>query len=200
MAKAQVEAVVVSVSAGRLASELLAATIDLGGRAVTDADIGRVLASGSQRSVREGRVLLHSLPIGYSLDETRGVRDPRGMLTRQFGVDMHVVSTDAAATRNLMLAVERCHVDVEALVASPYVAALSALADDEADLGAAVVDMGAGTTTMAVFAAGRFIHADGFALGGDHVTRDLARGLHTGMEDAERIQDALWQCSAGGHG
>ena len=66
---------------------------------------------------------------------------------------MHVATTDVAAARNLMLAVERCHLAVEAMVASPYVAGLSVLADDEADLGAAVVDMGAGTTTMAVFPA-----------------------------------------------
>ncbi len=73
------------------------------------------------------------------------------MLGSRFGVDMHVATTDVAAARNLMLAVERCHLDVEAMVASPYVAGLAVLADDEADLGSAVVDMGAGTTTMAAF-------------------------------------------------
>ena len=77
-----------------------------------------------------------------------------------------------------MLTVERSHLSVEAMVASPYVAGLAVLADDEADLGAATIDMGAGTTTMAVFSGGRFVHADGFALGGGHVTMDLARGLN----------------------
>ena len=57
--------------------------------------------------------MLHSLPIGYALDDVRGIRDPRGMLAREFGVDMHVVTADVAAARNLMLAVERCHLDVE---------------------------------------------------------------------------------------
>jgi len=73
-------------------------------------------------------------------------------------------------------------------VASPYVAGLSALADDEADLGAAVIDMGAGTTTMAVFLGGRFVYCEGFALGGLNVTMDIARGLNTGIADAERIK------------
>ena len=72
---------------------------------------------------------------------------------------------------------------------------LSVLADDEADLGAAVIDMGAGTTTMAVFSGGRFVHADGFALGGHHVTMDLARGLNARIADAERIKTILWQCA-----
>ena len=98
----------------------------------------------------------------------------------------------------LMLAVERCHLSVEALVASPYVAGLSVLADDEADLGAAVVDMGAGTTTMAVFSGGRFIHADGFALGGHHVTMDLARGINARIADAERIKTFYGSVLAGG--
>jgi cell division protein FtsA len=184
----QLESVVVSLSAGRPSSEHIAATVDVPTAAVTNADIARVLGAGSQYSVREGRAVLHSLPTDFVLDGARGIRDPRGMLGRKFGVDMHVVTADVAAARNVMLAVERCHLAVEAMVASPYVAGLSALADDEADLGAALVDMGAGTTSIAVFSGGRFIHADGFALGGRHVTMDLARGINARISDAERIK------------
>jgi len=108
------------------------------------------------------------------------------------------VAADIAAARNLMLAIERCHLSVEGMVASPYVAGLSVLADDEADLGAALIDMGAGTTTMAVFSGGRFIHADGFAVGGHHVTMDLARGLSTTLYDAERIKTLYGSVLAGG--
>ncbi len=142
--------------------------------------------------------MLHSLPIGYGVDDASGISDPRGMLARKFGIDMHVVTTDVSVARNLMLAVERCHLNVEAMVASPYVAGLSVLADDEGDLGAAVVDMGAGTTTIAVFSGGRFIHADGFALGGRHVTMDLARGLNARISDAERIKTLYGSVLAGG--
>ena len=145
-AKMQLESVVVSVSAGKPGSELISASVDVAGAAVSDGDIARVLAAGSRHSVRDGRAVLHSLPIGYALDEATGIRDPRGMLGRRFGIDMHVVTADVAVARNLMLAVERCHLDVEAMVAGPYAAGLSALADDEADLGAALIDMGAGTT------------------------------------------------------
>jgi cell division protein FtsA len=74
------------------------------------------------------------------------------------------------------------------MAASAYAAGLSVLADDEADLGSAVVDFGAGTTTIAVFAGGRLVHVDGFALGGQNVTLDLARGLDVGVADAERIK------------
>jgi cell division protein FtsA len=197
MAGLHVESVVLSVSAGRMASERFAATVPVHGSMASDRDIERVLAAGSQHSLRNGRVVLHSLPIVYALDESRGIRDPRGMLGRRLGVDMHVVTVEAAAVRNLMLAVERCHLAVEAMVAAPYMAGLAGLADDEADLGAAVVDLGAGTTTIAVFAGGRFVHADGFALGGANVTMDLARGLPAAIADAERIKTLHGHAIAG---
>ena len=198
-ASVQLESAAVSVSAGRLGSDNFTAFVDVAGPKVSESDVARLLAAGSRHSAREGRVVLHSLPIGFALDGVHGVREPRGMLARRFGVDMHVTTTDVATPRNLMLAVEQCHLAVEALVASPYVAGLSVLADDEADLGAAVVDMGAGTTTMAVFSGGRFIHADGFALGGNHVTMDLARGINIGMTDAERIKTFYGSVLTGGN-
>ena len=147
-----------------------------------------MLSAGNRHSMREGRAVLHSLPIGYSIDGGNGIRDPRGMLGSRFGVDMHVATTDVAAARNLMLVVERCHLSIEAMVASPYVSGLSVLADDEADLGAAVIDMGAGTTTAAVFVGGRFMHSEGFGLGGHNVTLDIARGLNASVADAEQIK------------
>ena len=184
----QLESIVLSVSSGRPSSEWYAVNVNVAGSAVADHDIARAFAAGCQRSARSGRVVLHSLPINYALDGARGVGEPRGMLARDFGVDMHVATTDVVTARNLMLVVERCHLSVEAMVAAPYAAGLSAIADEEADVGATLVDIGAGTTTMALFSGGRFIHADGFALGGNHVTMDLARGLNARISDAERIK------------
>ena len=198
MARVQVESVIISVSAGRIASELFAASVDVAGPAVSEGDIARVLAAGSRHSVRDSRALLHSIPISYSLDGVSGVRDPRDMLARHFGVDMHVMTADIAAARNLMLAIERCHLDVEAMVASPYVSGLAVLADDEADLGSAVIDLGAGTTTLAVFSGGHCVHTSGFAVGGAHVTMDIARGLNTCVADAERIKTFYGSVLTGG--
>jgi cell division protein FtsA len=97
-----------------------------------------------------------------------------------------------------MLLVERCHLEVETMVAASYAAGLSSVADDEADLGAAVIEFGAGTTTLSVFSGGRFAHADSFVLGGNHVTMDLARGLNTRISDAERIKTFHGSVLAGG--
>ncbi len=198
MAGVQLESVVVSLSGGRLGSERFIADIDLSNGVVTDGEIARVLAAASRHSVRDGRAVLHSLPIGFALDAAAGIREPRGMLGARFGVDMHMVTAEVATVRNLMLTIERSHLSVEAMAASPYVAALASLADDEADLGAAAIDLGAGTTTLAVFSGGRFVHADGFGLGGAHVTMDIARGLNTRIADAERIKAIYGSVLSGG--
>ncbi len=197
-AKMQLESVMVSISAGKPASELMSASVTVNGSTVAERDIARVMAAGSRHSARPGRAVLHSLPIGYTLDGVAGIRDPRGMLGRNFGVDMHVMTTDMSVIRNLMYAIESCHIGVASMVASPYAAALSALADDEGHLGAALIDMGAGTTTIAVFSGGRFVHGDGFALGGHHVTMDIARGLNTRIADAERIKTLYGSVLTGG--
>ena len=197
-ARVQLQSVVVSLSGGRLGSQRFIADIALAGGAVTDSEITRVLAAASRHSVRDGRAVLHSLPIGYQLDAASGIREPRGMLGSRFGVDMHMVTAEVATVRNLMLTVERSHLHVEAMVSSPYASGLAVLADDEADLGAATIDLGAGTTTFAVFSGGRFLHADGFALGARHVTMDLARGLNTRIADAERIKAIYGSVMSGG--
>src|SRR3984893_12861298 len=198
MAKVQVESVLLSVSGGRLQGQLIEAAADIRGGAVTTADISRVTATGMRYATGVGRTVLHALPVNYSLDGVKGIRDPKGMVARQFGVDMNVVTADATVARNLMLVVERCHLNVEAMAASPYVAGVSVLTDDEADLGAAVVEMGAGTTTIATYSGGRFIHAAGFAVGGHHITMDLARGLSACIADAERIKTLYGTVLTGG--
>jgi cell division protein FtsA len=198
MAKVRVESVLLSVSAGRLQGHLIEAAADVKGGAVTSADVARVISAGMHHATGQGRTVLHALPVGYSIDGAKGIRDPKGMVARQFGVDMNVVTVDATVAKNLMLVVERCHLNVEAMAASPYVAGLSVLTDDEADLGAAVVEMGAGTTTIATYSGGRFTHASGFALGGQHITMDLARGLSACIADAERIKTLYGTVLTGG--
>lgn len=196
MAGVEVESVIVNATGGRLASRLYEAKVAIAGRAVTQADVHRVLeactASGSQQS----RAVLHSLPNGFSLGETRHIQDPRGMVGDELSAEMNLLSCDAAAARNLLLSVERCHLSVDAMVATPYASALSALADDEAELGTALIDMGAGTTSVSVFSGGHLTHVDSFAVGGHHVTMDVARGLGITVTDAERLKTLYGACLA----
>ncbi|WP_176084142.1 cell division protein FtsA [Martelella sp. HB161492] len=188
MAGLTVDSLLVNVSAGRLTSDTYSATIDLGGQEVDSSDLKRVLSAVSRRSMSEERQVLHSMPTGFTLDGERGIRDPLGMYGENLGVDLHVVSAERLALRNLELCVNRAHLSVESMVATPYASGLAALVDDEVELGCAAIDMGSGTTTISVFAEGKLVHTDAISLGGRHVTTDLARGLSTRMEDAERLK------------
>ena len=196
MAGVEVDSVVVNMSGGRLSSRLYDAKVALRGKAVGEHDIHRVLEAASAAGAYSGRSVLHAVPTGFWLDATRGVRDPKGMIGDELGAEMHVASCDAAAARNLMLAIERCHLRVAAMVATPYAAGLSTLVDDEVEMGAALIDFGGGSTTVGVFVGGRLVHVDAVAVGGNHVTMDVARGLSVSLADAERLKTLYGACIA----
>lgn len=188
MAGLTVDSLIVNMTAGRLRSETFSATINLGGHEADESDIKRVLAAGAKQALRSEREVIHALPVGFSLDAERGVRDPRGMVGETLGVDMHVLTGDAAPARNLETSINRSHLSVERMVATPYASGLAALVDDELEMGAACIDMGGGTTTISVFSEGRFVYGDAIPVGGNHVTLDLAKGLSTSLEAAERLK------------
>ncbi|HEY4927036.1 MAG TPA: cell division protein FtsA [Roseiarcus sp.] len=197
MAGVEVDSVIVNMTGGRVSSQLYNAKVSIGGKPVSEYDIHRVLEAASAASARTGRNVLHALPTGFWLDATAGVRNPKGMVGEHLGAEMHVASCDGAAARNLMLAIERCHLRVEAVVATPYAAGLSTLVDDEAELGAALIDFGGGSTSVGVFAGGRLVHVDAIAVGGNHITMDVARGLTISIADAERLKTLHGACIAG---
>jgi cell division protein FtsA len=188
MAGITIEGVIVNMSCGRIASNALSATVAIGGQEVDDRDIQRVLHAGRSHSGGDGRSVVHAVPIGYSLDGVRGVQDPRGMLGRDLGVDINVVTAETAPMRNLSLCVSRCHLVVDAIVTTPYASGLSSMVRDETDLGVLCLDMGGGTTSASIFYENNFVHADVITIGGRHVTLDIARGLSTPLAAAERIK------------
>lgn len=198
MARVQVQGVIINVSGGRIGSRHCSSEVELHGQPVGASQVHRVLEKSNGHLCADSRVLLHALPIGFSVDGAIGIREPRGMVGVKLGAAVHSVSCEAAAMRNLTLVVERCHLDIEAIVASPYASGLSVLVDDEAELGATVIDFGGGTTSMACFAGGRLVHADGIAVGGSHVTNDIARGLTLCVADAERLKTHYGACSCTG--
>lgn len=187
-ARIQVESLIVNISGNRMRSEAFSASVSLAGHDVREEDIQRVLHAGRSHSISDDMAILHSQPIGYSLDGTPGIKDPLNMAGERLGVDMHSITVNEASLRNLETVINRCHIAVESFVAAPYASGLACLAGDEAELGVACIDMGGGTTTVSVFFEGEFVHYDGIAIGGQHVTTDLARGLSTSLSQAELIK------------
>ncbi|MEQ1712598.1 MAG: cell division protein FtsA, partial [Hyphomicrobium sp.] len=188
MAGVTLDAVYVAVSCGRLKSRIFSANADVEAGVVADGDISRAMAGGRAYAERDGRTLVHLNRLGFRLDRTAPVRDPRGMAARQLSADLHAVTADDAPVRNLVMAVERCHLGVAGLIAAPYASALAASTVDERRLGVTVIDLGGGTATMASFADGQLIHADAVPVGGNHLTYDIARALQAPLAEAERIK------------
>jgi cell division protein FtsA len=186
--------VTVNVAGGHPASQTIGVEVAIAGHEVGDGDLRKVIDQGRLYDAAADRRLIHSIPVGYTIDGSRGIRDPRGMYGERLGVDMHVVTAASGPVRNLTTCIARCHLDIAALVVSPYAAGLASLVDDEMDLGVCVVDMGGGTTTLAVFFDGNVVYTDSIPAGGQHVTSDIARGLSTPLAHAERMKTLYGNC------
>ncbi len=146
-------------------------------------------ANGTSADARDcRRQLLHCIPTGYAIDGSRGIRDPRGMYGDVLGCSVHLITADSGPIRNLSTCVKRCHLEIDGFVVSPYAAGLAALVEDELELGVTLIDMGGGTTSIAVFMEGSLVFADVIPIGGKHVTSDIARGLSTSLTHAERMK------------
>jgi cell division protein FtsA len=188
VAGVSVQGVAVATAGGQLASHRVTAQVSLGARPISDNDLSRAISQALAQVRLPGRRAIHLLPIAWSVDAQRGVRDPRSMFGRALGLELLVVSISETVFQTLGYCVERAHLEFQGVVAAPFVSALAALEDDEMDLGCICVDMGGGSTSVAVFANGSLVHVDSLAVGGSHVTADIARGLTTSIAGAERIK------------
>ncbi|MFM2043351.1 MAG: putative cell division protein FtsA [Pseudomonadota bacterium] len=188
MAGEQIRDVLVSLSGGQPESQTLTVETPVTAHEIGDGDLKRALAQARHLSISPDAELIHSIPVGYTVDGSRGIRDPRGMVGERLGVRLHVVTAAANPVRNLITCIGRCHLGVEGFVMSPYASGLSCLVEDEMDLGVTLVEMGAGTTSISVFTDGKMVWCDSVPLGGAHVTNDVARGLTTPVAHAERLK------------
>ncbi|MBL4693582.1 MAG: cell division protein FtsA [Magnetovibrio sp.] len=195
MAGVNVDGVTVALSGTHFKSRLVAFQIGITGHEICDQDLRKILDVQSlAEEIPQDQEIIHVIPVGYSIDGNRGVRDPRGMFGDHLGVNVHVVTAGVNAIRNIDTCVNRCHLNVEGRVVTPYASALSTLVEDEMKLGVTLIDMGGGTTNISVFFDGELMHAECVPLGGVHVTNDIARGLSTPMQHAERMKTLYGNC------
>jgi cell division protein FtsA len=195
--------VVINVPAVHTGSHLMRVDIQVLGEAITDNDIKRALAKAQDQAVQQSLTgqgltagytpsydveLIHTIPTAYRIDGRDGIREPRGLFGQMLEVDVHLVTGQTGALRNMASCIESSHLDITALCSSPYAAGLASLVDDEMDLGCTVIDMGGGTTSIAVFQGRELIYTDALPIGGQHVTSDIAKGLTTSVTAAERLK------------
>lgn len=188
MANVRVDHVIASLAGANPRSYGVTGQVDLDNGAVTDHDIGGVLAACDIPDYGMGREALHAMPVNFTLDHRSGLTDPRGQTGNGLSVDMHLLTVDTQAIENLLKCIKRCDLELAGIASSSYVSALSCLVEDEQELGAACIDIGGGATSVSVFLKKHMIYGDNVRMGGDLVTSDISKGLQVSYQVAERIK------------
>ena len=185
-----------AISGRRVRSRRLIVETALAGRVATLEDLAATRAAGAEAAAPDDFEVLHALPIAFSVDGDGGWMDPCGLSGDVLELDMLGVSARASAVRHLETAVEAAHLEVCGVAAAPYASALATTISEERDLGCLVLDMGASETGFAAFERGRLVACGAAPLGGEHVTRDIARVFGVAAADAERLKVVHGSCIA----
>jgi cell division protein FtsA len=188
MAKIRVDHAIACFSGAQPRSYGLAGEIELQDSHVAEADVGRVLAACDVPDIGAGREVLHAQPVHFALDHRTGLSDPRGMMGHKLSADLHMMTVEGAAIQNLIQCVKRCDLELAGVASAAYTSGISAMVEDEKELGAVCVDMGAGATGISIFLKKNMIYADAVRMGGDLVTSDIAQGLGISLATAERLK------------
>jgi len=168
--------------------------VAVNGDEISKADVDRANDVARAQPVPQDRELLHAIPQEYSVDKNQGIRDPIGMIGTRLETEMYLVTIGASPAMNLRKSVEKAGYHVRELVLEPLASSLSVLTEDEKELGVALVEMGAGTTDIAVFHEGKIRHLGTVNYGGNNVTSDSVQGVGVTQADAERLKEK-WGCA-----
>ncbi|WP_395645746.1 cell division protein FtsA [Terricaulis sp.] len=191
MAGAQIKRVVASYSGPGIQSRIVRGVARIRGGMVQQRDIDAVVANAMQAAPNPQLSFLHVEPLRYMVDEDAPMDDPRGQPGKKLAVEACVVTAPTEALNALRACIRQAGADVEELMAGPHASGLSALAPEERNAGALLLDLGAGGLGMAAFAAEGLVHAETISCGGVRLTRDLALKLQTSFAAAERVKLAF---------
>lgn len=188
MAEERIEQVLVSINGTHLTSRSVSVELEIAAEGVSDQDIVDLMHEGCNSIAEDDLAQLHCFPLQYYVDDSKGLHDPRGMLGDVVGAELHILSAKQSVMTNMRQCLAKCQLDVAGFTVASHAAALSCLEKDERELGVTLIDMGGGVTTISVFLEGRNIFSDVIPIGGKHVTSDIAQGLSTTLQNAERIK------------
>jgi cell division protein FtsA len=157
-------------------------------REVAPGDVKRVIDAAKAVSIPMDREVIHVIPQEFLIDGQDGIREPLGMAGVRLEANIHIVTAAVTSAQNIVKCANKAGLNVIDIVLEPLASAEAALADDEQDLGVCLIDIGGGTTDVAVFSEGSIKHTSVLGLGGAHISNDIAVGLRTPFDEAERIK------------
>ena len=189
MAGVEVDAVYAGIAGEHVQASTSKGIVAINGEEIDQADVDRVNEVARAQVIGQDRELLHAIPQEYAVDRNDGINDPVGMIGMRLEVEMYLVTIGSSPAVNLRRSVERAGYRVRELVLEPLASALCVLTDDEKELGVALVEMGAGTTDIAIFHDGKIRHLGTINFGGNNVTSDIVHGLGVTQTDAEKLKE-----------
>ena len=190
MAGFNINRAIISVGGNHISSQYSKGVIAVG-RAdgeVTEDDMARVINAAQAISIPPNKEIIHIIPKDYSLDDQKNIKDPLGMNGVRLEVDAMIIEGSTPYLKNLTKCVEQADIKMENFVLSPLAAARATLSKRQKELGVVLVDIGGGTTSLAVFEENDLLHTAVIPIGGNHITNDIAIGLRTSIDVAEKVK------------
>ncbi len=188
MADCQIHAVYAGIAGNHIRSMNSHGIVAIKDREVSTGDVERVMDAAQAVAIPADQKILHVLNQEFIIDGEEGIREPVGMAGVRLEARVHLITGAVSAVQNLTKCIRRCGLEVDDVVLEPLASSHAVLTDDERELGVCLVDMGGGTTDIAVFADGAIRHTKVIAIAGDQVTNDIAVALRTPTQHAEDIK------------
>jgi cell division protein FtsA len=188
MAGCEITSVYAGIAGGHIRGFNSQGVVAIKDQEVRQSDLERVLDAARAINIPQDREILHVLPQEFIIDEQDGIREPLGMSGVRLEAKVHIVTAAASSAQNIIKCCAKTGLSVADIVLEPLASAEAVLADEEKELGVALVDIGGGTTDLAIFVNGAIQHTSVIPIGGGHLTNDIAVGLRTPMQEAERIK------------
>jgi cell division protein FtsA len=194
MAGCEIKSVFAGIAGGHIKGFNSQGVIAIKNREVNNDDIRRVIDAAKAIAIPMDREVIHILPQEFIIDDQDGIKEPLGMSGVRLEARVHIVTGAAASAQNIIKSCNKAEVDVADIVLEQLASAEAVLSSDEKELGVALIDIGGGTTDIALFIDGAIKHTAVLSLGGNHLTNDIAVGLRTPMAEAEKIKQAYGCC------
>jgi len=190
MAGYKIDTVFAGIAGDHIRSINSKGVIAVGGKdkVISQSDVDRVVDAAKAIALPMDREIVHILTQEFIVDDQDGIKNPIGMAGTRLECEVHIVTASSASIQNILNCVQKAGYEVDEIVLEPYASSLAVLDNDELDLGVAIMDIGGGTTDLAIFFDGSIRFTAVIGLGGQHVTADLSHGLRTPSEQAEEIK------------
>lgn len=188
MAGCEVDTVCVGIAGSHIKGFSSPGIVGIKSRQITQDDINRVIDAARAVNISQNQDIIHVLPQEFMVDDHTGIQDPLGMTGVRLVTNVHIVTGNATAVHNLVMCCNRAGLQVSDVVLESLASASAVLSREEMDLGVALLDIGGGTSDLAIFASGTIKHIFELGLGGNNLTNDLSVGLRTPVHEAERLK------------